>query len=359
MRTYREFIVEADAASHPDIAGQTEFQKRVAAEMKRRQSARQAKQGTYKKTGQTRTPPTGEPFKPQGKPGSPGNTQTGFKKPGFKMPKVKVPQGAKQAAGVAGKAAGPALTAVDAALTYKGRRDAGESRKRAAAGTAAQVGTGLAAAKAGALGGAAIGGAVGGPIGAGIGGVVGGIGGYAAGSKVGKSAFNVAAGATPQQRKTMATTNRQRQSGGALVGTGGKTTFDTKKNTMTTGGKTVQLAKTSVVKDPTTGKLDTGYLAYKGGKAVYKRAADPSTLAKTSTNPLERIGRTLNPSAYKQSDELKRQQALRQASQSDIKRQQALGVKGSKNLVGPKIVGSPTGYKPAGGGMGGARGGRK
>ena len=103
--------------------------------------------------------------------------------------------------------------------------------------------------------------------------------------------------------------------------------------------KTVSLAKTSVVKDPKTGKAETGNLAFKGGQAVYKRAQDPSTLAKTSSNPLERIGRTFNPNAYKAQDEVSRKTKLQQAATSDIKRQQSLGVKGSQNLVGPKIVG--------------------
>ena len=372
MRTYREFIsesviiLERGETQVPRKPGESKLDHaqrvRAAREARRASTGQDASarsregmkytdpsgrsvdnsgQGSFNKQGQTRTPPSGGGTKPP-------------RKPGFKMPNVKVPQGAKQAAGVAGRAAGPALTAVDAALTYKGRRGAGESRKRAAAGTATQIGGALAGAKAGATGGAALGGLVGGPIGAGIGGVVGGIGGYAVGSEVGKKAFNVAAGATPQQKKQMQVTNRQRQSGGALVGTGGKTTFDTKKNTMTTGDKTVQLAKTSVVKDPTTGKLATGHLAYKDGKAVYKRAADPSTLAKTSTNPLERIGRTLNPGAYAKSDAAAKSKDFQKAAASDIKRQQALGVKGSQNLVGPKIVGPK--IVGSGGGNPGRRG---
>jgi len=64
-------------------------------------------------------------------------------------------------------------------------------------------------------------------------------------------ALFVAAGANAVQRKAMATANRQRQAGTAIKGIGGKTTFDTKKNTMTTGvgsqRKTVGLAKTGVV----------------------------------------------------------------------------------------------------------------
>ena len=264
----------------------------------------------------------------------------------------KLPQSVKNVGGGALKLASKAAVPVDVALNVANRKMSGQSWKRSIAGGATETAGGLA----GAAGGAALGTA----ILPGVGTVIGGIGGYMAGSGLAGKAFDTAAGKTPQQLKADQVKNRQRQSGGALTGIGGKTTFDTKKNTMTTGAgsqrKTVKLASTSVVKDPTTGKLDTGYLAYKGGKAVYKRADAPGT---GTTNPWERIGRTLNPSAYKQSDELKRQQNLRIAAQNDIKRQQALGVKGSQNLVGPKIVGSPTGYKPAGGGMGGGRGGRK
>ena len=90
--------------------------------------------------------------------------------------------------------------------------------------------------------------------------------------------------------------------------------------------KTVQLAKTSVVTGPK-GKQETGYLAYKGGQAVYKRAQSPQSLAQTSSNPLERIGRSLFAGAYKKSDAAAAAQKLAQARQSDVKRQQALGVK--------------------------------
>lgn len=340
MKTYREFVTEAAGSGFAKMSD-TDFERWVKANPSAAEKARKVRaaaqaqansgQGSFNKQGNPRTRPSG-------------------RKPGFKMPNVKMPQGAKQ---VAGRSVGPALTAVDAALTYKGRRDAGESRKRAAAGTATQVGTAAASGWAGAKAGAALGSALG-PKGALVGGLIGGGLGYAAGSEVGKKAFNVAAGATPQQKSALAQKTRQSQAGGALVGTGGKTTFDTKKNTMTTGGKTVNLAKTSVVKDPTTGKLATGHLAYKDGKAVYKRAADPSTLAKTSSNPFERIGRTLNPGAYAKSDAAARAKDLQKAAASDIKRQQALGVKGSQNLVGPKIVGPK--IVGSGGGNPGRRG---
>lgn len=322
MKTYREFIAEVNAA-HPDIANQPEFQKKVEKILKQRRTARSAAQKIPSTTSGTKPQPTqGQPFKPTGKPGSPGNVQTGYKKPGFKTPNVKVPTGVKNVAGFAGRAAGPALTAVDAALTYKGRRSEGESRKRAAAGTAAQVGTGLAAATAGAKAGAAMGSVLG-PKGALVGGLVGGGVGYVAGSEVGKKAFDVAAGATPQQKKAMATANRQRQAGTGIVGTGGPTKVDTKKNTITTGGKTVALPKMQV--NPQTGKA--GYLAYKGGQATYKTAADPSTLAKTSSNPLERLGRTINPGAYAKQDAAAKAAQLKQAQAGTASYKKSLGIK--------------------------------
>ena len=131
----------------------------------------------------------------------------------------------------------------------------------------------------------------------------------------------------------MAQKQRQSQAGGGLAGIGGKTTFSKGKGGtafMSTGAgkqrKTVQLDKTSVVRDAK-GKEAVGHLAFKGGKAVYKRAADPSTLARTSSNPFERIGRSLFAGAYKKSDEAAKQKALAKARQSDVKRQQKLGVK--------------------------------
>ncbi len=187
----------------------------------------------------------------------------------------------------------------------------------------------------GTLAGGALGSAAG-PVGTFAGGTAGGM--------AASQAFDVAAGANAKERAAMRQQKRQSQEGGALKGIGGKTTFDTKKGTMTTGSgpqkKTVQLAKTSVVKDPKTGKAEVGHLAYKGGKAVYKRAdTSNASLAKTSSNVWERIARSVNPGAYKEHDAKQQAAKLKQASQSDIKRQKDLGVKGSKNLVGPKIVG--------------------
>lgn len=231
-----------------------------------------------------------------------------------------------------GKAAGPAAFALDTGLEAAAQKARGRKTGSALAIGATKAAGGLAGAKAGAAGGAALG-SLAGPVGTAVGGVIGGIGGYMAGSGIAGKASEVVAGATGKEKAAMAQKQRQSQAGGGLAGIGGKTTFSKGKGGtafMSTGAgkqrKTVQLDKTSVVRDAK-GKEAVGHLAFKGGKAVYKRAADPSTLARTSSNPFERIGRSLFAGAYKKSDEAAKQKALAKARQSDVKRQQKLGVK--------------------------------
>lgn len=223
-------------------------------------------------------------------------------------PKIKVPAGAKGILKGAGKLVGPASAALDVA-----------DERSKGSGWARSLAKGAAVAAGGALGGAA--GSVAGPVGT--------IGGATAGSMAASKAFDVAAGANAKERKAMATANRQSQAGTAVKGIGGKTTFDTKKNTMTTGSgsqrKTVGLAKTGVVQRG--GQSVAGHLAYKGGKAVYKAGPSAQSLAKTSSNPLERIGRSLFAGAYKQSDAANAAKKLATARQSDAARNKALGVK--------------------------------
>ena len=203
-----------------------------------------------------------------------------------------------------GKIAGPASAALDVA-----------DERSKGSGWARSLAKGAVVAAGGALGGAA--GTVAGPVGN----VAGAVGGSMAASK----AFDTVAGANAKERKGIATANRKSQAGSAIKGVGGKTSFDTKKNTITSGGKTAKLSKTSVITGPG-GKQDTGYLAYKGGKAVYKRA-DTKSLAQTSSNPLERVGRSLFAGAYKKSDAANAAKKLATARQSDGARNKALGVK--------------------------------
>lgn len=231
----------------------------------------------------------------------------------------KMPTGAKPSSKWAkiGKFAGPASAALDTALSTADERSKGSGWARSLAKGATVAAGGLAGGALGALGGGGLGSAALGTAGA-IG-----------GAELAGKAFDVAAGANAKERATMAKANRQRQAGTAIKGIGGKTTFDTKKNTMTTGvgsqRKTVGLAKTGVVQRG--GQSVAGHLAYKGGKAVYKAGPSAQSLAKTSSNPLERIGRTLFSGAYKKHDTAKAQQALQKARQSDVARNKALGVK--------------------------------
>ncbi len=249
--------------------------------------------------------PSSSAILPAGKPTSSAMAPAG--KPPSE-PKIKVPSGLAKVGRVAGKLVGPASAALDVA-----------DEKAKGSGWARSLAKGAAVAAGGALGGAA--GSVAGPVGS----VAGATGGAMAASK----AFDVAAGANAKERKAMATANRQRQAGTAIKGIGGKTTFDTKKNTMTTGSgaqrKTVQLAKTGVVQRG--GQSTAGHLAYKGGQAVYKAGPSAQSLAKTSSNPLERVGRTLFAGAYKKSDAAAAAKKLSAARASDVARNKALGVK--------------------------------
>jgi len=383
MKTFREFIAEADSytqvtdgssyggrMSSADIDARSDLtpeEKRKLKAKRTRVSGGNKPDSPFSGSGKPQpqpsastgggAPPTGTPAKPSAIVRSgPSALSTEVKPPVQRIPiNSNVPGG--RFAGVKnfiGKAATPVQLALDTGIETAAQKSRGRRTGSALTMGATKAAGGLAGMKAGAAGGAAIG-SLAGPIGTAVGGVVGGIGGYMTGSGLAGKASEVVAGSTGKEKAVMAAANRQRQAGGGLAGIGGQTTFSKGKDGtgfMSTGvgnqRKTVQLAKTSVVKDPKTGKLETGNLAFKDGKAVYKRAADPSTLAQTSSNPLERVGRSLFAGAYKQQDEKARQSRLAQAVQSDIKRQRELGVKGSQNLVGPKIVGPKiVGPKPA------------
>lgn len=245
-----------------------------------------------------------------------------------KPPTGAKPSGVKGLRGVGSKALGVAGAALEGGIEYKSQRDKGRTRAGALGGASSAVGGGLVGAKAGALTGAKLGSVLG-PKGAAAGAVIGGIGGYVAGSGLGKKTFDTVAGATGKEKAAMATANRQKQAGTAVKGIGGKTTFDTKKNTITTGSgsqrKTVGLSKTGVVQRG--GQSVAGNLAYKGGKAVYKAGPSAQSLAKTSSNPLERVGRSLFAGAYKKSDAANAAKKLATARSSDAARNKALGVK--------------------------------
>ena len=232
-------------------------------------------------------------------------------------------KGAPAAANTAGKAAGGGVKsalgrvagpAVGAAIDTANERSKGSGWGRSLAkGAIGAIGTGLGAAAGTAV--APVGGTLAGGM----------AGNYAAGK-----AFDVAAGANAKDRAQMANKNRSSQAGGKIVGTGGNLTVNKAKNAITTGvgpnRRTVGLSKTQAINTPGKGQ-ETGYLAYKGGKPVYKRAADPSTLSKTSTNAFERIGRTFNPNAYKASDAAAKSAKLKTAQANTATYKKNLGVK--------------------------------
>lgn len=198
-----------------------------------------------------------------------------------------------------GRLLGAAGVAYDAASAYSSERAKGSSEKRSVAKSAAKV-----------LGGA-LGGTLGAIGGGGIGSAALGIAGYTGGSELAGRAFDIAAGATKQQKAAMSQLNRKSQRLQSIVKPRIEKSVTSTGDivTKTTAVDPSKLAKTKVIKD-VSGKERVGYLAKKGGTYGYKTGADPSTLAKTSSNPLERIGRTLMPGAYTQSDEAARKKRV-------------------------------------------------
>ena len=92
------------------------------------------------------------------------------------------------------------------------------------------------------------------------------------GSMVGDKVADYVMGASKSDKQWMARQNRLNQTG------------------VPGQSATSRRGNRAVVRDAS-GKERVGYLAYKDGKPVYKTANDPSSLAYTSSNPLERVGR--------------------------------------------------------------------
>ena len=106
------------------------------------------------------------------------------------------------------------------------------------------------------------------------------------------SGFETVAGQTPTEKKAAAKYNRDIQ--------------QMQKPSVDPGAFETRPLQT-VIKDPRTGKETVGYLTkqnYQGKEFTGYKAADTSNAARaaSSSNWLERIGRTINPSAYEKSD---------------------------------------------------------
>ena len=92
------------------------------------------------------------------------------------------------------------------------------------------------------------------------------------GSELGSTVAGYVLGASKSDKEWMAKANRQVQTG-----------TPARSATSKSGNR-------AIVRDAQN-RERVGYLAYKDGKPVYKHGNDPSSLAYTSSNPLERIGR--------------------------------------------------------------------
>jgi hypothetical protein len=253
---------------------------------------------------------------------------------------------------------GPALNVAGAAMDYKDRRDAGQSRARAAGGAASSLAGYAAAARLGAM-------VPGPPIVKGVAAIGAGM----VGADNAQKAYDWAADKTRPQRQAIskatgydnaqqtsalikpgfglsriqkaqqtANTRDARQvsanmgsygtrQGSSLTGIGKNTSFDKKAGTITSQGKTAKLASTQLIRDPNSGKQVVGDLAYRGGKATY--LARPSIQSR-NTSLSANIGRALNIGSFSKSAE---QQASKNEYRTALKNtqtyQKQLGIKPS------------------------------
>jgi len=121
------------------------------------------------------------------------------------------------------------------------------------------------------------------------------------------------------------------------------------------------MPKTQIMTDDK-GKPFVGYKAMRGGKPVYVRGPKPG---EGTTNPLEMLGRTINPGAYKDIDAANARKKYEEASAGSISSLRARGATqatiarrqaelNKRKPVKPPVKPKPK-YTPAGGGMGGGR----
>jgi hypothetical protein len=120
--------------------------------------------------------------------------------------------------------------------------------------------------------------------------------------------------------------------------------------------------KTQIMTDDK-GRPFVGYKAMRGGKTVYVRGPQPGT---GTSNPLESLGRMINPGAYKNIDAANARKKYDEASKGSISSLKARGAtqatiaKRQSELNKRKPLSPPTKPKPkvvvAGGGMNGRRG---
>ena len=391
MRTYREFISEAqevdifgrspEEAARMDASDSNE----KAAQRKRNKEIRDKfRQGTYQKTGQTRTPPSGGGTKPPANQQKPpenwkSKAGTGLRRGVAGLGAVgHASAGEYPEAGIAAAMGSRRLSkaipqagriAVQKAAAKVGQRQAGKIASRFVPGLqqAYGIASGTRALARGDKLGAALGyaSAIPGPVGwAAVGADVAretmpsswkqaikdktGITRLQQSKGLENKAIQSGQGLTGVARaqQTMASRDARQVAakagtygatkGSALTGLGKDTKVDKKSGTLTSQGKTVKLASTQLVRDPKTGQQRVGDLAYKGGKAVY--LARPSVSSR-DTSLVAKIGRGLNIGKYSKSAE---QQAAKQEYRTALKNTQAytkgLGIS-TKSATAQKLPG--------------------
>jgi hypothetical protein len=280
-----------------------------------------------------------------------------------------------------GKLGGTALNVGAGALEYKDRRSAGQTRTQAATGATASAAGGEAGWRTGLRLGSSLGSKFG-PKGAVIGSGIGALSGAALGSTAAGGLADKLTGASKkptekdyekarqkygvtQSRKVSAQSGTYgAKQGSALTGIGGKTAVSKDKKGaafMSTGAgsqrKTVQLAKTQLVRDPKTGKQVVGDLAFKGGKATY--LARPSVASRDTGlgGAIRNVSRATGIGGQRERDAAAAKTEYRTALKNTQTYQKKLGItpksaaaqklpgrgvgpaKVGPKLVGPKIVG--------------------
>jgi hypothetical protein len=187
-----------------------------------------------------------------------------------------------------GRIRGGSLSAILAAFEMKQRKDEGQTNLQAGLGAGGSAIGGqlgwMAGVKTGAIAGAALGSVVPGlgtGVGAAVGAVVGGLaGGFGGASLGGKLADDLSGVNSAKERAS-------RGVGGKVVGGWGLK-----------GQSFKDAPKTSIITDDK-GRPSVGFKALKNGQLTYVRRSAPGT---GTRNPLEMLGRFINPNAYKDND---------------------------------------------------------
>jgi hypothetical protein len=117
--------------------------------------------------------------------------------------------------------------------------------------------------------------------------------------------------------------------GSGIVGIGGKTTFNTKANTITTGGKTAALPRTKILPGGAVGDL-----AYRGGKPVY--VARGSMVQRGNQSLLARVSRATGIGGQRERDTAALNRERQQAMQSTLRYRKQLGITGTGVSKPPK-----------------------